>query len=1650
MSDVGLPGATARLRVDASGVRSGVSQANSAFSQLEKVVATNWWGLKNLGLAFAALPAAVATGVFAAVKASSQYEDALVGVARTTNEAAKENESAEAAALRNADSLKVLEGELAKIAQSRPIATVEILGIAESAGALGVAQEDVARFTAVVADLSATTNLTSEAAATNLARIAGLTGLTGAQYDNLASAILEAGRTTAATESEIVSTATRLAGVASVVGLTAEQVIAISATLQSVGVKTQAGGTAIQKTFIDIQSAVSENGQELQTWARLTQESTADFAAGFKADASNQLLKVVQGLGSLAERGIDANAVLKSLGITEANQVRALTALAAGQNQTANAGLRLSENLNTTNAAFAAATASADAAEKKNKTLSAQIQILKNNLFALGKMLGDTILPILKPIVGALSNFITGVRALPGPIKGLLAVVVGIVTILSGLAAVVLIVGSRLVIAVGAFTRLKAAATSAIPGLAGNTAALNANAAAAGRAAKAQIAASTATTRGTATAVGGAAVSGFGKTSSSSSAALKGQTAAAVASGAAISGVGTKAAAAAPKLGAFAKGAGIVGVLLTAATIGLTLFGSKVKKQEAAANDATSANAELTARIKDQLRGVGPAADGWVRNQLAMAGATDTAVKLGVAQDILLKIINGTANQGELNSFYDALKSGQDRAIPGTKELGLAVNNLMKQFKASADEAGAVARKNGQLTQSDADLEEQFRSTTEAAKKRRDALLDQVSATLDYIDASFSARSAVNAVSDAQAAYREALRGTGQDAERVADAQKSLAESYRGVEDANRAVEESYRGVEDAERAVVAASKAIVDSQKDIVKAQEAIVDAQEEVVKAQEELDESRAKGLRELQDAEGDLADSRDSYLDGLDDISDKEEALAELRAGPEIKDMRDAINKLRDANLNFVKSQRKVEDAEFQLQYLREEGASQRDIEDAELALAEAREEVLDANDDLASGEEELADLRDTSDLVKEIERAERDLAQARRESQQALVNIGDKEREVNDIRAKIAADAYYKDALKEYTDAVRAQTDAYGAYEEAIFNAEEAQRGYADAERGVRDAVREVADAHRGVRDALNEVRDAERELASVRRETGSQTDVRDAALAVEKAIYDQAKAMVELRKQDALRNNRPFDASDEAAAMAEELEKLVAQAPTPEIAKRLRDYIALLRKVPKIPKQGGGGAGGGKEKEAELPDVAKDGFQLPPEAEQKTEFSVKETLKRALSNGVKAGFLSWPLLTPLGALGLGFAVAIGTVIKESVERLGVKQTIINALTGGGAGLVFSDEGRKIGKDFINGFFDGLGGEGDESVGAKIGRFFHGYIEFVKKIFGISSPSTVMIGIGADVILGFIEGVGSGLLGVLLKAAELPGKVIEGIGDILTPVKEKGKDAIKGFLEGVDEKYPGVKTFFEELPGKIRGFIGDIFGGNKKKGEESVDGIKRGAEEREDGLLGFFRGLPGRIRDNIGNTFEAVKGKGNDVVEGIRRGIDERFPNLFETLGGLYRGIIGFFSNPIDTLFHTGQLIFFGLYKGLYEIYTSVIEPFLNFVHRQFARLLGPPKDDKVLLVGTGKLIMGGLQVGLAQGWLGVRDQLNGYHQEMANFTFEPGLADAVRGASSTASGATIGAAAGVTNNWNFNLEANTNANPQELIGEFLFASRVRTR
>lgn len=978
--------ATGHIQIDSSGAQRGANEAKQALSSLDDVVRNNWWGLRNLGLAFAGFATGVAGSFAYAASSAIKWEDAMAGVERTTYDTTQSAEQ-------NRSAIEGLGNDLRALSSIKPVAAEHLAKIAEEAGALGLKREDVAAFTSVVADLAATTDLTEQEATTSLARIAGIMGVPAGQFQNLASAILETGRSTQATEPEITKLATRLAGIGQTVGLSADQLIGLSAAVSSVGIRAEMGGTAIQKTFIDMMKAISEGGESLELFARVAGVSADEFSTLFQEDAAQALLQFVSGLGKMQAAGQDVTGTLSALEINEARQINTLTRLAAGQQQNVNQNLKMSSALDIANKAYIDNNALQDISARRYETVAAQIQILKNLVAEAGRTFGVMFLPVIKAVVSGLQNFLTGLAALPEPIRIAVTIMTGLTAAMFAFAAAILLLGPRIILIKSSLDALAATAVSTTPALATETVALKS----VGTAAVATA---------TQLSLFDAANMKTGATAATTATQLTLFNAAALSSGAgaaksakAVTGVGAAAAGATPfvaklagNAGKFAKGLGILGAIASVASIAIGIFGSQQAKAVDPAERLTEVNLGLVEAIKQSNGANAGAADQFLLNALAMSKAIPVAQRLGFTLAELISIIKGTADPALAKRFVSSVTAAEKKGDKEAKGLGNSVRGLREEWKSAINAANALLGAESELGIETDDLTQDTKELEKAQKDAQRALEESNRAIMSLVDAYFAQRQAGNDLADAQERLNELMADAANPAQRVAKAERELRSSRAALAKAN------------------------------------------DDVAQAEADLATARSEQLDDLLDAENKLADAQDKYLDSLEKIQKVEKDLEKLRRGPTLRELTEAINKLRNAELSLVDAHQEVEDAEWQLNYLRQEGASARDVLMAERALEKARQNVADTEEDLAEVTEELNDLRDGAS-AEELAKAERDLAGAYRDSQEALRDISEGERDVKEIRAAIASDTAYRDAQRQLEDAHLAVADAADRHREA---------------------------------------------------------------------------------------------------------------------------------------------------------------------------------------------------------------------------------------------------------------------------------------------------------------------------------------------------------------------------------------------------------------------------------------------------------------------------------------------------------------------------------------------------------------------------------------------------------------------------------------
>lgn len=358
--------------------------------------------MQRVGAGMLAAGAAIAAGIGYAVKAAVDWESAWVGVAKVVDGTDAQ--------------LAALEGELRAMARELPQTHEEIAAVAAAAGQLGVATQDIARFTRVMLDLGVATDLTSEEAAFALSRMMNVMQSAAEDVSRLGASLVELGNNSAATESEILEMALRISGAGATIGLTEAEVLGFAAALSSVGIAAEAGGSAISRAMIAIEGEVRRGGQRLETLARVAGMTAEEFQEAYGRNAAGAISEFVAGLGRIQKSGGDVFATLRQLGFTEIRLRDALLRLAS-------AGDLLSRSIDTGNRGWEENNALLEEAERRYGTMESKAAKASGQLQDFAISVGQTLLPVLAGMLDFGSGVVDMLDQLPGPAKTSVAVV---------------------------------------------------------------------------------------------------------------------------------------------------------------------------------------------------------------------------------------------------------------------------------------------------------------------------------------------------------------------------------------------------------------------------------------------------------------------------------------------------------------------------------------------------------------------------------------------------------------------------------------------------------------------------------------------------------------------------------------------------------------------------------------------------------------------------------------------------------------------------------------------------------------------------------------------------------------------------------------------------------------------------------------------------------------------------------------------------------------------------------------------------------------------------------------------------------------------------------------------------------------------------
>lgn len=372
-----------KINADVSDLRKKFGDATAEVDRLDKSIASL---TKKSAATFVAATAS-ASGL---VKVFADYEQALVGVAKTTDLSNKELE----------DFSKGID----KLSQQIPnLSAKELLNLSQTAGQLGVkGTENLLAFTETYAKLGTATDIAGEEGAASIARLLTVTGEGIEAIKTFGDVIVDLGNSSAATEGEILTVATRLSSIASF-GVRSTDILAISAALKSVGLEAESAGTSTALAFDAFASAISEGGEKIETLQRVTGLTNEELRKTFAEDSVEVFRLFSEGLKQVPAEELKNN--LDTLGLSGV-RVRELF------RKLSTSGDLLSNSLEKANEAAKDGEALNNEFNRANETLAANFGKLKNAASLFAKNIGKQLAPAFNDLILRATDFLKKLNAL--------------------------------------------------------------------------------------------------------------------------------------------------------------------------------------------------------------------------------------------------------------------------------------------------------------------------------------------------------------------------------------------------------------------------------------------------------------------------------------------------------------------------------------------------------------------------------------------------------------------------------------------------------------------------------------------------------------------------------------------------------------------------------------------------------------------------------------------------------------------------------------------------------------------------------------------------------------------------------------------------------------------------------------------------------------------------------------------------------------------------------------------------------------------------------------------------------------------------------------------------------------------------------------
>ena len=277
-------------------------------------------------------------------------------------------------------------------------------------------------------------------------------------------------------------------------------------------------------------------------------------------------------------------------------------------------------------------------------------------------------------------------------------------------------------------------------------------------------------------------------------------------------------------------------------------------------------------------------------------------------------------------------------------------------------------------------------------------------------------------------------------------------------------------------------------------------------------------------------------------------------------------------------------------------------------------------------------------------------------------------------------------------------------------------------------------------------------------------------------------------------------------------------------------------------------------------------------------------------------------------------------------KESLTELNtaLDETVIKFNLTGESMDAFSAKAMETGDNVGAGLTQGLQ---SVDVETPVQGFFSKMLSYVKSIFGIHSPSTVMAEMGKYIIEGLIEGINSlagNVQGLWNSMKETAIQTWESIKQSLSEkwenLKTSAKDTFNNIREKIKESWTGIKENVKQSAENVKTNISNAWTKAKESTTAAWNNMKSNVQSSVQSIANSIREKFGNIQNAISSFGSSAQNIWSSAWEGMRNKVTSILSSIQNTISSVFSWIsstIGSLGNSLRSL--TSSTFSFGSSK-----------------------------------------------------------------------------------------------------------------------------------